>query len=352
MALATGQVLRSGRMVIKAITPKKRGDRLSGFPNAPLSPGQANFGASGQSSGLPSVSSARGLLQQMQAALARVGRNGLTTEELVEPSSLTFQDVTPVRLRRPEPAPPSDVDSQADATGMEQILKELHRIMQEVCAEVTAVKAEVQQVRTEVTSASQLVRAEVSAEMQQVRAEVQVWHAELEKTVHRVELNEAELRTQILGASAGLVRIEQKLQQEVAQRCAKLEMMQNEQEKKKGNEEERLNALVREHVEEFEQQREEKEVARLQEHQQSLEEWLKRSQREFNKKLAEKVDKLKQESETKVTIVGELHGHGATQPCIQAKSTRHPGGGVGRSPTIFYLFFSCKNHLIQVKDSQ
>jgi hypothetical protein len=190
----------------------------------------------------------------MQAALARVGRNGLTTEELVEPSSLTFQDVTPVRLRRPEPAPPSDVDSQADATGMEQILKELHRIMQEVCAEVTAVKAEVQQVRTEVTSASQLVRAEVSAEMQQVRAEVQVWHAELEKTVHRVELNEAELRTQILGASAGLVRIEQKLQQEVAQRCAKLEMMQNEQEKKKGNEEERLNALVREHVEEFEQQ--------------------------------------------------------------------------------------------------
>ena len=50
---------------------------------------------------------------------------------------------------------------------------------------------------------------------------------------------------------------------------------------------------------------------------------------------------------------GEVHSHGATQPCIQAKSTRHPRGCVGRSPTIFfYLFFSCKNHLIQVKDSQ
>jgi hypothetical protein len=119
-------------------------------------------------------------------------------------------------------------------------------------------------------------------------------------------LNEAELRTQILGAAAGLVHIEQKLQQEVAQMCAKLEMMQNEQEKKKGNEEERLNALVCERVEEFEQQLEEKEVARLQEHQQSLEEWLKRSQREFTKKIAEKVDKLKQESETKVTLVLEM----------------------------------------------
>ncbi len=54
-------------------------------------------------------------------------------------------------------------------------------------------------------------------------------------------------------------------------------------------------------------------------------------------------------------IVGEVHSHGATQPCIQAKSTRHPRGGVGPSPTIFFiffLFFSCKNHLIQVKDSQ
>jgi hypothetical protein len=210
------------------------------------------------------------------------------------------------------------VESQADAS--EQILKELHRVIvsqERMHAEVTAVKAEVQQVRTEVTSEAQLVRAEVSAEMQQVRAEVQVWRAELEKTVRTVELNEAELRTQILGAAAGLVHIEQKLQQEVAQMCAKLEMMQNEQEKKKGNEEERLNALVRERVEEFEQQLEEKEVARLQEHRQSLEEWLaermcreferqKRSQREFNKKMAENVDKLTQESETKVTIVLEM----------------------------------------------
>ena len=89
--------------------------------------------------------------------------------------------------------------------------------VQQVRTEVTAVKAEVQQVRTEVTSEAQLVRAEVSAEMQQVRAEVQVWRAELEKTVRTVELNEAELRTQILGAAAGLVHIEQKLQQEVAQ---------------------------------------------------------------------------------------------------------------------------------------
>jgi hypothetical protein len=329
LARATGQVLRSGRMVIKAMTPKKKGGRLtsgspsappsqgqasvadeltSGFPNAPLSPGQANFGASGQTSGLPSVSPAQ-VLQQLRAALARVGRNGRTPEESVEPSSLTFQDVTPVRPRRPEPARPSDVDSQADATCMEQILKELHHIIvsqERMHAEVTAVKAEVQQMRTEVTSEAQLVRAEVSAEMQQVRAEVQVWRAELEKTVRTVELNEAELRTQILGAAAGLVHIEQKLQQEVAQMCAKLEMMQNEQEKKKGNEEERLNALVCERVEEFEQQLEEKEVARLQEHQQSLEEWLKRSQREFTKKIAEKVDKLKQESETKVTLVLEM----------------------------------------------
>ncbi len=121
--------------------------------------------------------------------------------------------------------------------------------------------------------------------------------------MHTVELNEAELRTQILGTASGLVHVEQTLQKEVAQMCAKLAMMQNEQEKKKGNEEERLNALVRERVEEFAQQLEEKEVTRLQEHQQSLEEWLKRSQKEFNKKMAEKVDKLKQESETKVTIV-------------------------------------------------
>ncbi len=45
------------------------------------------------------------------------------------------------------------------------------------------------------------------------------------------------------------MQVEQKLQEEVAQMCAKLEMMQNEQEKKKGNEEAWLNALVREHVE-------------------------------------------------------------------------------------------------------
>jgi hypothetical protein len=304
-------------MVIRAITPKKEGGRqTSGSPIAPPSPGQANFGAgrqtsgspivppssgqanfgaSWQTSGLPKVSPARVLLQQLQAALARVGRNGLTSEESVEPSSLNFQDVTPVRPRRPEPAWPSDVDSQADATGMEQILKELHRII----------------------ASQERLHAEVTAEMQQVGTEVQVWSAELAKTVRTVELNEAELRTQILGTAAGLVHIEQKLQKEVAQMCAKLEMMQNEQEKKKVNEEERLNALVRERVEEFEQQLEEKEVARLQEHRQSLEEWLaermcreferqKRSQREFNKKMAEMVDKLKQESETKVTIVLEM----------------------------------------------
>ena len=50
------------------------------------------------------------------------------------------------------------------------------------------------------------------------------------------------------------------------------EPLLNEQEKKKGNEEERLNALVRERVEEFEQKREEKEIARMQEYQRSLEE--------------------------------------------------------------------------------
>ena len=368
LAKAPGLVLRSGRMVIKALTPKKKGGRptsgspsappsqgqaseadelTSGFPNAPLSPGQANFGASGrqtsgiatpspgqanfgaigQTSGLPSMSPAR-VLQQLRAAFTRVGRNGLTPEESVEPSLLTFQDVTPVRPRRPEPARPSDVDSQADATGMEQILKELHRMIASQERMLAEVKAEVQQVRTEVTSEAQRVRAEVTAEMQQVRAEVtaelqqvraevQVWRAELEKTVRTVELNEAQLRTQILGTAAGLVRVEQTLQQEVAQLCAKLAMMQNEQEKKKGNEEERLNELMRERIEEFAQQLEEKEVTRLQEHQQSLEEWLaermcrefdrqKRSQTEFNKKMAELVDKLKQESETKVTIVLEL----------------------------------------------
>jgi hypothetical protein len=207
---------------------------------------------------------------------------------------------------------------------MEQILKELHRIMQEVRDEVTTVKVEVQQVRSEVTAEVQRVRTEVTAEMQQVRSEVQVWRAEMEKwraemekTVRTVELKEAQLRTQILGTAEGLVHIEQKLQEEVAQMGAKLEMMQNEQEKKKGNEEERLNALVRESVEEFEQKREEKEIARLQEYQRPLEEWLeecmcrefelqKRGQREFNKKMAERVDKFTQEAETKVTSVLEM----------------------------------------------
>jgi len=138
----------------------------------------------------------------MQSAFARVGGNGLTHEDPVEPSSLTFQDVTLVRPKRPELAQPSDADSQADATGMEQILKELHRMMQEVRAEVTAVKAEVQQVRTEV---------------QVWRAEMEKWRAEMEKTVRTVELKEAQLRTQILGTAEGLVHIEQKLQEEVAQ---------------------------------------------------------------------------------------------------------------------------------------
>lgn len=46
---------------------------------------------------------------------------------------------------------------------------------------------------------------------------------------------------------------------------------------------------------------------------------------------------------------GELHGHGATQPCIQAKSTRHPRGVLGEAPRFFqffFIFFLCKNHLI------
>jgi hypothetical protein len=134
------------------------------------------------------------------------------------------------------------VESQADAS--EQILKELQRVI----------------------ASQERMRAEVTAEVQQVHAEVKVWHAamgkwrtEMEKTVRTVELNEAQLRTQILGTAEGLVRVEQKLQQEVAKMCAKLEMMQNEQEKKKGNEEAWLNALVREHVEKLAQQLEEKE---------------------------------------------------------------------------------------------
>ena len=205
------------------------------------------------------------------------------------------------------------MDSQADASEQkeadtEQTLKELHRIIasQErieerfsaLHAEVTAVKAEVQQVRTEVTSEAQLVRAEVTAEMQQLRA-------------------------QVLGTAEGLVQIEQRLQREVAQMCAKLEMMQNEQEKKKGNEEERLNALVCKRVEEIEQQ--------LQEHQQSLEEWIEermgqefeqqeRRQREFNKKIAAQVDNLKQESASKVTNV--------LAKCEQMAERLSPAGSV------------------------
>jgi len=110
--------------------------------------------------------------------------------------------------------------------------------------------------------------------------------------------------------------VEQKLQEEVAQMCAKLEMMQNEQEKKKGNEEEWLKALVREHVEKLAPQLEEKEVARLQEYQQSLEEWLeehmcreierqKRGQKEFKLTIVGKVDKFIHEMQEEVTTVLE-----------------------------------------------
>ena len=245
LALAAGRVLRSGRVVMTGspTAPPSQGpaivadDLTSGFPNAPLSLGQADLGAGGQ----PSVSPARVLLRRMRTALARVGGGGRPADS-VEPSSLTFQDSTPVRPKRPAPALPSDVESQTDAS--EHILKELHRIMQEVRAEVTVVKAEVQQVRAEVTAELQQMRAE----LQVWRAEMEKWRAEMEKTVCTVELNEAQLRTQILGTAEGLMQVEQKLQQEVAQMCAKLEMMQHEQEKKKGNEEERLKALVLEHV--------------------------------------------------------------------------------------------------------
>ena len=224
-------VLRSGRAVMR-MTPKRASqEQASGAdelasPNAPMSPGQTDFGAGGQASSSPAR-----LLRRMRTALARVGGGGRPADS-VEPSSLTFQDSTPVRPKRPAPARPSDVESQTDAS--EHILKELHRIMQEVRAEVTVVKAEVQQVRAEVTVELQQMRAEV----QVWRAEMEKWRAKMEKTVCTVELNEAQLRTQILGTAEGLMQVEQKLQQEVAQMCAKLEMMQNEQEKKKGNEEE------------------------------------------------------------------------------------------------------------------
>ena len=225
LALAAGQVLRSGRRGRRR--SRQVADELtSGFPKTPLSPGQADFGADGQ----PRASPARVLLRRMHAALARVGGGGRTPAESVGPASLNFQDGTPVRPRRPEQTRSSDVDLQADASeqiadASEQILKDLQRVIasqEKMHAEVTAVKAEVQE-----------VRAAVTAELQPVRAEVQVWRAEMEKTVRTVELKEAQLRTQILGTTEGLVHIDQRLQDEVAQMCAKLEMMQNEQEKGK-----------------------------------------------------------------------------------------------------------------------
>ena len=164
LALAAGQVLRSGRVVMR-MTPKRASqeqaswaDELtSGFPNAPLSPGQADFGAGEQQ---PSASPARVFLRRMHAALARVGGGGRTPAESVGPASLNFQDGTPVRPRRPEQTRPSDVDLQADASeqkadASEQILKDLQRVIasqEKMHAEVTAVKAEVQQVRAAVTA--------------------------------------------------------------------------------------------------------------------------------------------------------------------------------------------------------
>ena len=168
-------VLRSGRELMR-MTPKRASqEQASGAdelasPNAPMSPGQADFGAQ------PTPSP---LLRRMHAALARVGGGGRTPAESVEPSSLTFQDITPVRPRRPEPAQQSDMDLQADAS--EQILKELQRIIasqERIEGRFTAlhaeVKAEVQEMRAAVTTVKeevQQVRAEVTAEVQQVRAE-------------------------------------------------------------------------------------------------------------------------------------------------------------------------------------
>ena len=286
-------VLRSGRAVMR-MTPKRASqEQASGAdelasPNAPMSPGQADFGAQ------PTPSP---LLRRMHAALARVGGGGKTPTESGGPASLNFLDVTPERPRRPpEQARLSDVDLQAGASG--QILQALHRLAQEV-----------QQVR---------------AEVKEGRAEMEKWRAEMEKTVRTVAQNEAQLRTQILGTAEGLVRVEQKLQEEVAQMCAKLEMMQHEQEKKKGNEEERLKALVREHVGKLVKQLEEKEDAKLQGYQQSLEEWLeermcreieermcreierqKRGQKEFKLTIAGKVDKFIHEMQEEVTTVLE-----------------------------------------------
>ena len=142
LALAAGLVLRNGKVVMSAMSSPKKSDGLSsgspsappsqgpaivadeltsGFPNAPLSPGQADFVAGGQASSSPAR-----LLRRMRTALARVGGGGRPAES-VEPSSLTFQDSTPVRPKRPAPARPSDVESQADAS--EQILKELQRVI-------------------------------------------------------------------------------------------------------------------------------------------------------------------------------------------------------------------------------
>jgi len=142
---------------------------------------------------------------------------------------------------------------------LEQILKELHLIIasqERMHAEVTSVKAEVQQVRTEVTSEAQLVHAEVTAEMQQVcgevtaamlqvHAEVQVWSAEMEKTVRTVELNEAQLCHRSWALHLRSCTLSRNCRRRLlfvlhhfklcTQMCAKLEMMQNKQEKKKGN---------------------------------------------------------------------------------------------------------------------
>ena len=111
-------VLRSGRALMK-MTPKRASqEQASGAdelasPNAPMSPGQADFGAGRQ----PTPSPARVLLRRMHAALARVGGGGRTPAESVEPSSLTFQGCTPERPRRPELARPSEVESHERATG-------------------------------------------------------------------------------------------------------------------------------------------------------------------------------------------------------------------------------------------
>jgi hypothetical protein len=109
---AAGQVLRSGRVLAMRMTPKKASgaDELAS-PNAPMSPGQADFGAGGQ----PNPSPAKVFLRRMHAAL--VGGGGKTPTESGGPASLNFLDVTPERPRRPpEQARLSDVDLQAGAS--------------------------------------------------------------------------------------------------------------------------------------------------------------------------------------------------------------------------------------------